>query len=163
MSASSSKPVIVRSVSDENYFSFIFKVELITNTKTSHLDSLWRGGRQEIGNLRWLQRNWNACPLRCRCNFLPTELWSLAVGSRYFKYVFISFLSTLREHMSSTNWTAPNWVLHRHRRGWSRLNSNKREDHFSLSSLFWIAKREQFIAYLKINLCGTGAQNRFFQ
>ena len=40
MSASSSKRVQVRSLSYENQFSFIFKAELITFTKTSHLDSL---------------------------------------------------------------------------------------------------------------------------
>ena len=31
-------------------FSFICKIEVITITKTLHLDSLWRGGRYERGN-----------------------------------------------------------------------------------------------------------------
>ena len=40
----------MRSFCYENEVSFICKVELITITKTSHLDSLWRGGRHELGN-----------------------------------------------------------------------------------------------------------------
>ena len=40
----------MRSLCYENQFSFILKVELITITKISHLDSLWKRDLGELGN-----------------------------------------------------------------------------------------------------------------
>ena len=50
MSASCSKRVYVRSFCDDHWFYFTYEWKVIFTTKTSHLDSLWRGGRHELGN-----------------------------------------------------------------------------------------------------------------
>ena len=49
-STSISSRVYVRSLCYEYQFSFILKLEIITITKISHLDSLWKRDRGELGN-----------------------------------------------------------------------------------------------------------------
>ena len=78
----------MRSFSYENLFSFICKVKLITITKTLHLDSLWRGGRHELGN-----------------GLLGTVTvsWNKQINANQIKYSFLS----RGENQSA--WTKTSW------------------------------------------------------
>ena len=74
-------------------FSFICKVELISITKTSHLDSLWRGGRHELGNsllqrweaemmnttTAWFTQSNAACGALCRRKFNWTATFQMTI------------------------------------------------------------------------------------